>query len=176
MLNQEQLTELLIGARQNDRSAQELLYRYYHSHLYQYLRRFSSDEQELVSILNDTFLKAFVHIGRYSPERGSFIGWLKRIATNKAIDHLRQNRKEKELQAKLLGAAQEKVCTAPESCDYLQQLIHGLPQQPKRVLQLSMEGYSHREIANRLQITEISSRWHLSEARRRLKRLLQFRP
>ena len=63
----------------------------YSDMLYALLCRLLQDEEDAADLLQDTFVKAFRHIGRFDG-RSSFSTWIYRIAYNEAIDHLRRRK------------------------------------------------------------------------------------
>lgn len=174
VLEAEQLFEWIEGCRKNDRSCQEKIYKHFYARMYGLVHRYVNDEQEIISIVNDGFLKAFMAIEKYSDELGSFQAWLSKITTNTALDHLRKIERmplttEINEEIPLKDNSHLKVIK-PE---YIQGLIGKLPQLAKSVLSLNMDGYSHKEISMLLNISELSSRWHLSQAKKQLREKLK---
>jgi RNA polymerase sigma-70 factor (ECF subfamily) len=160
--------------RQNDRASQEMLYRHYFPVMYRVVRKMLSDEHDLVSVINDGFLKAFRYIDRYDPEIGVFDAWLHTVIVNTTYDHIKKSKKK--LPTSEIAAEREipdnshLYIISPEEINHL---IIKLPNLTGKVLAMSIDGYTHKEIAGRLGITEISSRWHLSDARRQVREILQ---
>lgn len=127
-------------------------------------------------ITNDTFLKVFDSLhkseGKPSPKT-----WIRRICVNTAIDYYRRNKKfQNHIEADGDTAVFDQLY-APDQMSYeeLLRLIHHLPEDHQLVFNLyEVEGYSHREIAERLEITESSSRVYLTRAKTRLRHLIQI--
>mgnify|MGYP003575135827 CR=1 FL=1 len=170
----EVLQALLQRCQKNDKSAQERVYKLFFMSMLSSIRHKIKDEHDAVSIVNDGFLKAFLHIHTYSLEKGSFDAWLKTIVINTAIDHVKKKKRSISFTSlnddlPLSDNSHLKV-SKPE---HLQRLIGHLPPLARIVLSLSVEGYSHREISHLLRISEMASRWHLSEAKRKLKSTLR---
>lgn len=84
---------LLRGCLQNDRKVQEQLYRKYFKTMYQICISYSGDRVEAKDILQDAFVKVFTSLEKFDA-KGSLEGWVRRIVTNTAIDHLRKKREE----------------------------------------------------------------------------------
>ncbi len=170
----EQLFDWIEGCRGNDRSSQEKIYRHFYARMYSLVNRYVQDEQEIISIVNDGFLKAFMAIEKYSSELGTFQAWLSKITTNTALDHLRKKER-----LPLTTEINEEIPLRDDSHlkvmkpEYLQGLIGKLPQLAKSVLSLNMDGYSHKEISMLLNISELSSRWHLSQAKKQIREKLK---
>ncbi len=129
------------------------------------------NESGAQEVLNDSFYKIFTKLDQYSFQ-GAFEGWIRRIVINTLMDHLRKNIKNdhlfKEVQAEDAYVKSESV----EKMSYkeLLEIIQTLPDLQRAVFNLFVfESYSHKEIGTLLGINESNSRWHLNDARRRLK-------
>lgn len=155
-------------------SAQRELYEKYSHRMMGVCRRYINSHVEAEDVLIGGFTKVFDKIGQYKHE-GSFEGWLRRVMVNEALGYLRKNRSmyvEVEIeQAEYRAEYPEN--TELEAEDLLQ-LINQLPTGYKTVFNLyAIEGYSHKEIAEMLQISENTSKSQLSRARTLLQALLQ---
>ena len=123
--------------------------------------RYADNREMAEDFLQDGFIKVFSSIRSYSYE-GSFEGWMRRIFVNTALEALRKNdllRNGVELDA--LEPQQEADYSAVEkiSADELMELIAQLPPGFRTVFNMfAIEGYSHREIAETLNINESTSR------------------
>ena len=83
--------ELITRCQDNDRQAQELLYRQYSSVLYGMCLKYAPNQMEAEDNLQDAFITIFQRIGQYQG-KGSFEGWMKRIAINTVLQKYRQKR------------------------------------------------------------------------------------
>jgi RNA polymerase sigma-70 factor (ECF subfamily) len=136
----------------------------------------SEDARERV---NDGFLKAFQAIGKLENE-AVLLPWLRRIMVNTAIDHYRKDRKRAaSVSTELVGHNLEEpylnheTIFAQLSADDILKALHHLPPSYRIVFSLYvLEGYTHRDIADRLGLAESTSRAHLTEANRLLRRAL----
>jgi len=177
-LTQEELQVILEDCRQNKRAAQEKLYKYFYADMFHLCQRYAGDPHTSLSILNDAFLKVFKNISYYKETLGHFKSWLKTIIINTAIDHLRSQKKD--IRLVYIDQVQEHgdedfVLRHQWKHDELMQHMEHLPHITRTVVNLfAFDGYSHKEIAQHLDITETTSRWHLSEARKRLRESLQL--
>ncbi|MBS3770418.1 MAG: RNA polymerase sigma factor [Bacteroidales bacterium] len=169
-------SELVQGCRNNDRRYQELLYRKYAKKMYGICMSYAKDRNMAQEILQDGFVKVFKKIDSFK-EQGSLEGWIRRIITNTALDHLRQksklyefiddNRKVEE--ERLDNSILDKI-----NADGIFNMIGQLPEGAKAVFNLyAVEGYSHKEIAEKLEITEGTSKSQFKRARNLLKTLLR---
>jgi RNA polymerase sigma factor (sigma-70 family) len=173
--NTQDITWLIDGCIANNRKAQELLYRQLYDFAMTIAMRYSRDEMDAADILSHAFVKVFKSIRQYDASKGSFHAWLKRIVVNEGLDHVKsRNRFESpvELEQAEEVPIDQSVIEQMTAGDILQ-LVQKLPPATHAVFVMyAVEGYNHREIAERLQISEGTSKWHLSEARKRLQAML----
>jgi len=135
--------------------------------------RYTSSKDTAMLILNDGFLKVFQNIGKFEG-KGSFEGWIRRICFRCLSDHFR---KEKSYVQFLMFEDFDKseYTNALNEIYYeeLIQLVDKLPSTTAKVFRLyAIDGFKHREIAELLQISVGTSKWHLSEARNKMKNLI----
>jgi len=162
---------------QGDRVAQERLYAFYASRTYGICLRYTNSTFEAEDILQDAFIKIFSRLGSFNME-GSFDGWIKRIVVNTAIDHYNaNNKKNNHLHLEILEDYD--IEFVPGSTDLHEEdlliMLSKLPQGYKIVFNLyAIEGFSHKEIAQMLNISEGTSKSQLSKARKHLQSLLHL--
>ena len=129
-----------------------------------------------MEVLQNGFLKVFKNIGGYKPELASLYTWIRAIMVNAAIDFVR---KKDKLQSHLELEAVELPLMAVEIVQKLEAqelltLIQRLPPATQLVFNLYVvDGFNHREISAMCRISEGTSKWHLSEARKLLKQFIQ---
>lgn len=170
------LESLIEKCKQNDRASQEVLYRHYFPAMYRIVKRMTQDEHDLVSIINDGFLKVFKYINKYNPELGVFDAWLHTVIVNVAYDHLKKSKKKiKFSEIREENEVSDNSYLFVISPKEIEHLLIKLPATTGKVLAMSIDGYTHKEIACHLGITEISSRWHLSVARKQVKDILHYK-
>lgn len=164
---------LLKECRKNSRIAQSEVYRLCYSEAMKVAMRYTQHNDEALEVMNSSFLKAFLYIQEFKGDENNFFGWLKRIIINKALDHLRRNVKyEKNVN---LDVVEGHTTTDEFSMDYdnIISLIQRLPSRTAAVFNLfAIEGYSHKEISEMLNITEANSKYHLHTARKSLQEWL----
>lgn len=142
---------------------------------------YANDREDAREILNDGFLKAFRGLDAFEHEE-ALLPWLRRIMVNTAIDHYRKHRKRAvEVSAESVQYSLEEPYLNDEavfaqlSAEDILAALHQLPTAYRLVFSLYvLEGYSHREIAERLGLAESTSRAHLTEANRRLRYVLSI--
>ena len=168
---------LITACARHERWAQKVLYEEYYSRMMGVCLRYSNDQEEAVDILHEGFIKVFKNIRKYQPGT-SLSAWIRRIMVNTAIDYYRKSirrRTEDIEQAYDLSTDDADAisqCTEREILDAVQQLSPAY----RAVFNLYViEGYSHREIAEMLDITKSTSRSNLVKARSKLQALLSSR-
>jgi RNA polymerase sigma factor (sigma-70 family) len=170
------LQDLLKACRKEDRKSQDKLYKRFYGFAMGICLRYSRSRDEAIEILNDGFYKIMTNLDKYTPGL-SFKGWLRRIMTNASIDHYRRNEKHyNSVDISYIKTAQ----LSPEVLDNLSeevilQAIQELPPSYRMVFNLyCMEGYKHSEIAQKLNISEGTSKSNLNTARTKLKKALSL--
>jgi len=140
--------------------------------MYSICKGYSDNQQTIVSLINEGFLKIFMNISAFEPSKGNFEGWAKKIMTNSAIDHVRSRKNKNNFigleEDQPTNTLSEKPRTHVE--EEVLYLIKKMPPVTQEVFSMHVfKGYSHKEIAEILGIAESTSRWHVSEARKNLK-------
>ena len=170
-----QLTEIqmISGCIDNDRYAQETLYRKYFGTMMSMLLKHTGDKTLSLEILNNGMLRIFQKIDQYE-HKGSLEGWIRRIIYHALCNHFQS--KSNYVKYLILEDHDAPIRPAAEDqskLDSLLVMIDTLPSATRDVFKLyAIEGYRHREIAEILNISVGTSKWHLSEARKKLKELI----
>lgn len=166
--------ELVQGCQEGNRLIQRRVYEQYSSRMLALCRRYVKNEMDAEEVLINGFLKVFERIGQFKSD-GSFEGWIRRIMVNESLNHLRKQR---------LMYAEVEIENLANDLDYstyenemdaeeLLKLVEQLPVGYRTIFNLyAIEGFSHKEIAESLNITESTSKSQLSRARVHLQKLL----
>jgi RNA polymerase sigma factor (sigma-70 family) len=165
------LKKLIRQCQQQDRKAQSQIYQLYAGKLFGLCLKYSKNYQEAQDNLQDSFITIFKKIEAFE-FKGSFEGWLKRIVVNTALQKYRE-KNVLSLVTDNPSENEEEVLIEQEdiSLDYLLSTIQELPNQYRLVFNLYvLDGYSHKEIADMLTISQGTSKSNLSRARLILKR------
>lgn len=166
--------DLIAGCRRREGNAQQALYERYSSKMYSICCRYLKSEMDAEDILVTGFMKVFDRIDQFKGE-GSFEGWIRRIMVNEALTHLRKNRNmylETDLEQAEREPDYDKLNNTLETEDLLK-MIHELPAGYRIVFNMyAIDGYSHKEIADHLGISENTSKSQLSRARSYLQKVL----
>ncbi len=162
---------LIISCIANDRLAQRALYDRYTDRLYNVAMRYVRHAETAQDVLAEAWIKIFKNLSKFKNE-GSFEGWMKRIVSNEALMYLRKNRIDT---AELSNAviAQEpssvRVTDGLETADVLR-LLDKLPEGCRLVFNLyELEGFKHREIAEKLEVSINTSKSQLILAKKKLR-------
>ena len=165
---------LIKACIKNDRKAQSLLYKKCFNLLMGVCIRYVNNKEEACALLNAGFLKILNNLKSYKPHV-PFEAWIKRIMINTVIDDYRKNKKRKE---HLFYTDFDSHERADAFFDYneadrhfdaeaLRAIIRQLPPMSQRVFNLfAIDGFSHQEISKELGISEGTSKWHVSFARK----------
>ncbi|MBS0028335.1 RNA polymerase sigma factor [Chitinophaga sp. 22321] len=171
---EQDLSNIIIECRNGNRKAQEQLYRLLYGFAMTIAMRYAIDEHEAADILGHAFVKMFRSIQTFDATKGNFHGWLKKIVINESLDHIKQRSRFTSLQ---LDTVEEPYINNDiiEKTDAaaILALVRQLPPATHAVFVLyAIDGYTHKEIAGQLSISEGTSKWHLSEARKILQQKL----
>jgi len=169
--------ELIQGCVDNDRRSQSELYKRYFTMMSGVAMRYCHSEDEVLQAVNYGFLKVLQNISKYRDEF-ALATWIRRIVVNHLIDEYRKSIKElKNVSIDELEVHEEVSTLNLAEYNYsekeLRAMLNELPDATRTVFNLySIEGYKHTEIAERLQISAGTSKWHVSDARKRLAEML----
>ena len=177
MANEEEHSNIIRGCRQKDRKAQEALYKAYYKAMVTICLRYTKNEDDALEVLNSGFLKVFQNIQRYEPAQASLYTWIRTIVVNSCLDFIRK--KARTTQHHELDNATEAHVPAEAisrmKASELLALVRSLPPSTAAVFNLYViEGYSHKEIGSLLGISDGTSKWHLSEARKQLQQKIKL--
>ena len=128
-----------------------------------------------MQVVNDSFLKVFTKLENYRHD-GSFEGWIRRIVYYTLLDHVRAEKKHANYVPpdESIAIVLEESVDAKINYDDLLKLLAFLPKVTHDVFILfAIEGYKHEEIASVLGISVGTSKWHLSNARKKLRQYLR---
>ncbi|MBT8287261.1 MAG: RNA polymerase sigma factor [Flavobacteriaceae bacterium] len=166
--------ELLIeNCKQNDTKAQSELYKMFSRKMFALCLKYSRNRAEAEDVLQDSFITIFKKIEQYN-FKGSFEGWLKRITINTALQRYRGQGvlnivDEGQIEDLVIEAETEDL-----SIDFLLNCIQELPDRYRLVFNLyALDGYSHKEIANMLEISTGTTKSNLARARMILKNKIE---
>lgn len=165
---------LVRECRKQDSQAQREVYNRYASTMLGVCVRYIKEPEQAEDVMINGFVKVFEKIDQFKGD-GSFEGWIRRIMVNDSLTYLRQN-KSMYLEVDIEKADHEPDYSQMDShleAEDLLQLIQELPSGYRTVFNLyAVEGFSHKEIADQLGISENTSKSQLSRARSMLQKQL----
>ena len=170
------LEDLISGCKNNDRKAQNALYKRYAKPMFGMCKRYIKDLGEAESIMINGFYKVFMKIDQFKGQ-GSFEGWMKRIMINEALMYLRRYNMNLSVELhESIGKESVLRADAGIAEQDILKLLDYLPIGYRTVFNLyAIEGYPHQEIAEKLGISVNTSKSQLLKARKKLKELLEKR-
>ena len=161
-------------ARQGDQQAMHWLYRMHLTAMYNTCIRIVANQSDAEDIIQESFISAFEGINGFRGE-SSFGTWLKRIVINKSLNHMRSKKLSfvNYDNIQIEDTDTEDIDLPYTPMEVIHQEIKSLPEKARVVLNLYLlEGYTHREIALMLGISEPTSRSQYSRARKLLRDML----
>ena len=173
--------ELALGCARNEREAQGELYTRYAAGLYALCLRYIENREEARDLMHDAMIKAMDNFKsfRYAGE-GSVWAWMSRVTVNMAVDRLKENSRFRKIPFELVGGDEIENALEPDAesvraipDEVLDEMIAGLPPVKRTVFNMyCIDGFSHKDIAKALGISERGSTSILAKARASLKKAL----
>jgi RNA polymerase sigma-70 factor (ECF subfamily) len=168
--------DLVAALNRQERWAQQYLYEQYYSRMMVVCLRYAGNRDEALDLLHEGFIKVFQNIGRY--RAGTFSAWIHTIVLNTCIDAYRRTVRRR---SEDINEAHQLSADTPDALSQLSETeileaVQELSPAYRTVFNLYVvEGYSHKEIADSLQITESTSRSNLLKARVKLQEYFSSR-
>ena len=162
--------QLIASCLKGEQTAWKALYDAYSGRMLGVCLRYVANREVARDVMQDGFVKVFSSLDKFRGE-GPFGAWIRKIFVNESLEYLRRTQTLRRETISLDGAAfspaVEATALARLSADDLMAMVQELPPSLRTVFNLlAIEGYSHKEIAARLQIEESTSRAHYMRARR----------
>jgi len=166
---------ILQGCLKNHAAAQKELYNRYSPKMLAVCYRFAHNREDAEDMLQEGFIKVFSQIHTFR-NQGAFEGWVRRIIVHTCINNLKKNKKFNEsvdiIHATAVQVREESVPSIVQAKQVVE-CIRVLPIGYRTVLNLyAIEGYSHKEIADMLDIEESTSRSQYTRAKQMLEDIL----
>lgn len=170
------ISRLIKGCKANERPAQEGLYKLFYAEMLRLCYRYLRSDELAGEALNSGFLKVFQNIASFDEQKGEMGAWIRTIMVRTCIDLSRREIKFINTAEPLAETADLFIMPDVLSKLYTEDIIKCIRQLPvatQIVFNLSViDGYTHKEIGEQLNISESTSRWHLSEAKKQLRSML----
>ncbi len=162
-----------------NRKAEYELYKVTFSYLMSICIRYTKNQDQAKEQLNMGFLKILTNLEKYN-EEVPFKAWIRKIMVNTLIDEYRKHKKQSEVidfveeYYENGSYSEQNGAIEKMSADQIHKLIAKLPPMAQQVFNMFViDGYSHKEIGEILDIEEGTSKWHLNSARQKLKEMLE---
>jgi RNA polymerase sigma-70 factor (ECF subfamily) len=168
-------SDLILGSIRGDRRMQELLYKTYSPKMYGVCLRYAGNPDDAQDILQEGFVKVFKNLTRFRGD-GSFEGWIRRIFVNTAIEHYRRKVNMYPVTENQENTIEDKDWTAFDrlALKDLLEIIQELSPGYRTVFNMYVvEGYTHRDIADILGISEGTSKSQLARAKAILQNVIK---
>ncbi|MGE5357099.1 MAG: RNA polymerase sigma factor [Deltaproteobacteria bacterium] len=163
--------DIIKGCIRNERRFQQELYLLFFDKMYGMCLRHTSDEELAMSIMNDGFLNVYRNIATYRGE-GNLEAWIRKIIFNRIADHYR-SKKNKIKYVEIRDDRQYDETFNDYDYELIIKLIRNLSEKQRDVFIMhAIEGFSHAEIAEMMNISMGTSKWHLANAKKTLKEML----
>jgi RNA polymerase sigma factor (sigma-70 family) len=163
----DRLHKIVRGCQEDNPEAQRELYDMFKSKMFGVCLRYAGNYHDAEDIMQEGFLKVFEKIGQFS-YKGAFEGWIRKIMVNTALEKYRMHFQTVAIHDNQAEIDQEQVTSLSGNIEVneLMSIIQELTPKYRLVFNLyALEGYSHKEISEMLQITEGTSKSNLSRAR-----------
>ncbi len=172
-MSKKELYELIAECKKNNSSSQRKLFDYMYNYGMTIASRYGNTLAESEDIANEGFYKVLKHIAKYKAEV-PFLAWVRRIIINCAIDNFRRKKKGQVIISLPTINTWNKGSKTLDN-EYLLDMIRSLSPQYKMVFVLhSIEGYSHEEIAKKLNINKGTSKSNLAKARKKFQQMVNL--
>lgn len=167
------LDQLIQDCQKNSIRAQEELYKLLAPKLFSACLKYSRNRADAEDNLQDGFLLIFQKIGQFQ-FKGSFEGWAKRVMINNVLQRYRTEGIFEIVSENIPDEAEVEVEADTITMDFLVSIIQELPDRYRMVFNLYViDGFSHKEIAEMLSITDGTSKSNLARARMILKEKIE---
>jgi len=173
-MGDEELHQLIRGCIKQDRRCQKMLYIAFYSFSMGTCLRYTNNREEAAEVMNQGFFKVFTKIEHFDMEQ-SFKTWLRKIMMNVSIDYNRANLKRAYNEDPDKAENMIDCILIDKNLNYndLLAMVQQLPQAYRTVFNLfAIEGYSHEEIGDMLNINPGASISNLHQARQKLKQMI----
>lgn len=165
---------IIARCKRKDEAACKMVYQSYAPYVYAIIKNYLVEREERKDMLQEVFAHIFLSIHRFDSQKGDFKPWISRITVNRCAVHLRNRSRLR------VVFSMEEVEEEPKEClnlmeqldrKALEQLLAAMPEGYRTVFLLNIiDGYSHEEISQLLEIKKQTSRSQLARAIKWIKR------
>lgn len=173
-MGEEELHQLIGGCIRKERGSQKMLYKAFYGFSMGICLRYANNRDEAAEVMNQGFFKVFTRIETYDTSR-PFKAWLGRIMMNVSIDYYRANLKMAYAEDldKAENMSNDEMPDQKLNYEDLLAMVQKLPNAYRTVFNLyAIDGYTHEEIGEMLNISSGTSKSNLHKARQKLKQMI----
>ncbi len=172
--------EIIAACIKRNRKAQYTFYKLYFSYLFSICLRYTNDRDEAMSVVNLSFARIMMNLKKYDSKQPLKV-WIRKVTLNCIIDEFRKSKSYKEhlqlgndMKMEQANSISDHQSIGSNLAEVVQTKLKLLSPVTRSVFNLyAVDGYKHREIAEMLNISEGTSAWHYSEARKAIKEYLE---
>jgi len=167
--------DLITECINHNRTAQKQLYDMYRVKMYTLCLRYMSNKMDAEDMLQEGWVKVFSNLHTYNSDKGGFYSWIKRIFINTNLEHLRKKRMRfDDLESESAFATTVNKPIHDMSLEELVNVLQELPVGYRSVFNLYViEGYTHKEVAETLDISPNTSKTQLMKAKKMMQGKVQ---
>jgi RNA polymerase sigma-70 factor (ECF subfamily) len=164
--------DVIIGCINGDERSRRSFYNTYANKIFGICRRYIWNSTDAEDVFQEAFINIFNSLDKFDSQKGNLEAWISRVAINSALMWLRKNAKLKNEDSR--DSNEYEVIEKEDSADVIQDLsaeqalliVDALPTRQRTVFNLyAIEGYTHKEIGEIMEISEGTSKSQLSKAR-----------
>ncbi len=178
-ISESNLTEIINQCKQGVRKAQYSFYKKTFNFMYLIAVRYEKDHDEALFIINEAFFKVLTNIEKFDINKNIY-SWIKVILINTIINRFKSNNNFKNTfnnisisEIELANTSVSPDVLSQIESEYVLDILNNLPEVTRKIFNLFIiEDYSHKEIADMLNISINASKWHVYEGKRKIKELL----
>lgn len=171
MTREERINDCIVGCKEGNYESQKIIYEILYPKMLGVCLKTIKNTEESEEIVNDAFIRIFQKINTYEG-RGPFEAWVFVVLRRMILDRLRISKKKEE-RIPLLHIEFETIDFGFEEnyydCEELDSVLNSLSDKQKSVLEMYLDGFSHKEIGDKVGFSENTSKWHLFSIRKMLK-------
>jgi len=158
---------LLLECQQGDRAAQKQLYDMFRVRLYTVCLRYFNNKVDAEDRFQEGWIKVFGNLEKFDPDKGSFYGWARKVFVNTCLEYLRKRKMyTEEINESFHLTMEGDDVHSDLSMQEMVKILQSLPTGYRTIFNLYViEGYSHKEIAEKLDISISTSKTQLMKAK-----------
>lgn len=172
-MTKEEQIELIQRSGKGDAAAQRKLFMEYSEMLLATCTRYMGNKDEAKDVLQDSFMRIFRYAHTFDHIGGNLTGWMKTICIREALKQIKKKKRTSSLDDLQYIPTVDAMVVQSLDTEKLHEMISSLPEKQRTVFNLYVvEGYSHKEIGELINVEEASSRSILSRTKTMLKKRL----